>query len=293
MREPKNYGQNAQTLSVDPLLPPAMALRAEQVGVTKTNQPSMNMLALAMLAGAFISLGAIFATTVTTGAAAAMPYGVGRLLGGVIFSLGLILVVVGGAELFTGNVLIVIAWANRRVSTTKLLKNWMVVYIGNLGGALGTAVLVFTTGQYAFANGAVGLNALGVAHVKCALSFVQAMALGVMCNALVCLAIWLCYSARSVTDKILSIVFPITAFVACGFEHSVANMYFIPIGLLVKDLARPEFWALVGRSAADYPALTWTAFFWANLLPVTIGNIIGGVLVGLSYWSIYLNRSKS
>jgi formate transporter FocA len=269
-----------------------MALKAEQTGVAKAGQPFLAMLALAVLAGAFISLGAIFATTVTTGASA-MPYGVGRLLGGLVFSLGLILVVVGGAELFTGNALIVMALTNRRVSTTQLLRNWTVVYLGNLGGALATAVLMFFTGQYSFANGTVGLNALGVAQTKCALGFVQAMALGVMCNALVCLAVWLCYSARSVTDKILAIVFPITAFVACGFEHSVANMYFIPIGLLVKNLAGPEFWTLVGRSAADYPVLTWPAFFWANLLPVTIGNIIGGtVLVGLVYWLIYLRRPK-
>jgi len=123
---------------------------------------------------------------------------------------------------------------------------------------------------------------------------VQALALGVMCNALVCLAVWLCYSARSVIDKIMSIVFPITAFVASGFEHSVANMYFIPIGLLIKDWAPPEFWAALGKTPADFPALTWTAFFWANLLPVTLGNIIGGtVLVGLAYWSIYLRGQKA
>jgi formate transporter FocA len=268
-----------------------MALKAEQVGVTKASQPSLDMLALGMLAGAFISLGAIFATTVSTGSVA-MPYGVGRLLGGLVFSLGLILVVIGGAELFTGNILIIIAWANHRVPIAKLLKNWTVVYMGNLGGALAMAVLMFLTGQYAFANGAVGFNALGIAKAKCALGFVQAVSLGVTCNALVCLAIWLCYSARSVTDKVLSIVLPITAFVACGFEHSVANMYFIPIGLLIKDLSGPEFWALVGGSAADYPTLTWPAFFWANLLPVTIGNIIGGVLVGLAYWSIFLRHHK-
>jgi formate/nitrite transporter len=220
-----------------------------------------------------------------------MPYGVGRLLGGLVFSLGLILVVVGGAELFTGNTLIVMAWAHRRVSTAKLLQNWVVVYLGNLGGALATAVLMFLTGQYGFAGGQVGVNALNTAQAKCSLGFVQAVALGVMCNALVCLAVWLCYSARSVQDKIMSIIFPITAFVACGFEHCVANMYFIPIGLMVKDWAAPEFWALAGRTAADYPALTWPAFFWVNLLPVTIGNIIGGtVLVGLAYWSIYLRR---
>jgi formate transporter FocA len=288
--EAKKINPVPPTFSVDPLLPPAMARKAEEIGMAKAGQPFLMMLALAVLAGAFISLGAIFSTTVTTGAAA-MPYGVGRLLGGFVFSLGLILVVVGGAELFTGNTLIVMAWAHRKVSMAKLLKNWVVVYLGNLFGALATALIMFLTGQYAFAGGQVGINALNTAQAKCSLGFTQAIALGVMCNALVCLAVWLCYSARSVQDKIMSIIFPITAFVACGFEHCVANMYFIPIGLLVKDFAGPQFWAAAGRAAADYPVLTWPAFFWDNLLPVTIGNIIGGtVLVGLAYWSIYLRR---
>jgi formate transporter len=152
---------------------------------------------------------------------------------------------------------------------------------------------MLATKQYLFSNGAVGANALGIASAKCSLGFFQAIALGIMCNALVCLAVWLCASARSTTDKILAIVFPITAFVAAGFEHSVANMYFIPMGLLIKDFAGVEFWEAAGKAATDYSSLTWGAFFVKNLLPVTIGNIIGGVgFVGLVYWYIYLRPQK-
>jgi formate transporter len=172
-----------------------------------------------------------------------------------------------------------------------LLRNWLIVYAGNLVGSLATAVFMFVSKQYTFGGGAIGLNALTTANSKCGLEFVQAIALGVMCNALVCLAVWLCFSARTTTDKILSIVFPITAFVAAGFEHSVANMYFIPIGLLVKDGAPPAFWQAIGKTAADFSNLTWGNFFLANLLPVTIGNIIGGsVLVGMFYWFIYIRK---
>jgi len=147
--------------------------------------------------------------------------------------------------------------------------------------------------QYMSSGGALGANALGIANAKCSLGFVQAIALGIMCNALVCLAVWLCFSARSTTDKIMAIIFPITAFVAAGFEHSVANMYFIPVGLFIKDFAVGGFWEAIGRTAADYGNLTWGAFFIKNLLPVTIGNIIGGAgFVGLAYWFIYLRPEK-
>jgi formate transporter len=278
-------------LNVDAFIPPEMAVKAEEVGVRKAAMGWRNTFALAVLAGAFIALGAIFATTVTAGAADKLPFGITRLLSGLVFCLGLILVVVAGAELFTGNNLIAMAWADRRVSTFQLLRNWLIVYAGNLVGSLATAVFMFVSKQYTFGGGAIGLNALTTANSKCSLEFVQAIALGVMCNALVCLAVWLCFSARTTTDKILSIVFPITAFVAAGFEHSVANMYFIPIGLLVKDGAPPAFWQAIGKTAADFSNLTWGNFFLANLLPVTIGNIIGGsVLVGMFYWFIYIRK---
>jgi formate transporter FocA len=278
-------------ISIDALIPLEMARKAEDIGVKKATMGWQNMFILAVLAGAFIALGAIFATTVTAGAADKLTYGVTRLLSGLVFCLGLVLVVVAGAELFTGNNLIVMAWADQRVSLAQLLRNWVIVYGGNFIGSVATAALMFYTKQYTFASGAIGLNILNIANSKSQLDFVQAVALGIMCNALVCLAVWLCYSARTTTDKILSIIFPITAFVAAGFEHSIANMYFIPIGLMVKAGAPASFWETIGKSTADYTALTWTNFFVANLLPVTLGNIIGGsAMVGLVYWFIYIRQ---
>jgi formate transporter FocA len=248
---------------------------------------------LAVLAGAFIALGAMFATTVVAGAADALPFGVARLLAGLVFCLGLILVVVAGAELFTGNNLIAMAWAERRVSAARLLRNWTIVYAGNLIGALATVVIVFAGGQYEFGDGAIGTSALAIADTKSGLGFGQAIALGMMCNALVCLAVWLTYSARSVTDKILAVIFPITAFVAAGFEHSVANMFFLPMGLLIRDQGSSEFFAASGVDPGDYPDLTLPNAIVDNLIPVTIGNIIGGsVMVGLVYWLVYV-KTKS
>ena len=277
--------------SIDALVPQAMAEKMEKIGVAKVGLGPLRMFALAVLAGAFIALGAIFATTATTGASE-LPFGIGKLIGGLVFCLGLILVIGAGAELFTGNNLIVMAWAHRRISTMRLLRNWVIVYIGNFVGSLLTVVLMLLSGQYTFSNGAIGLNALNIANAKVGLDFGQAIALGILCNALVCLAVWLCIGARTATDKILAIVFPITAFVAAGFEHSVANMYFIPMGLVIKANAGAEFWGQIGKTAADYANLTWESFFLANLLPVTIGNIIGGaVMVGLVYWFIYLRPS--
>lgn len=278
--------------SFDAYLPPDMAAKAENSGVAKANLGLFRMMALAVLAGAFIALGAVFATVATTGASSVLPFGLAKLVGGLVFCLGLILVVVAGAELFTGNNLIVMAWANRKVSTRNLLRNWVIVYSGNFIGAFVTAYGIFVSGQYLFGGGAVGLNALNIANAKVNLGFMQAVVLGTFCNALVCLAVWLCMSARTTTDKILAIIFPITAFVAAGFEHSVANMYFIPVGLFIKNFAPASFWTQTGVAVADYSALTWQNFFVANLLPVTIGNIIGGALmVGLVYWFIYLRPS--
>jgi formate transporter len=205
-----------------------------------------------------------------------------------VFCLGLILVIVGGAELFTGNNLIVMAWASRKVSTLALLRNWGIVYLGNLVGSLGTAAIMYVTKQYTFGSGAVGNAALSIANGKVSLGFFQAIALGIICNALVCLAVWMTFGARSTVDKIAAIIFPISAFVAGSFEHSIANMYFIPIGLLIKGLD-PTFAA---ASKLNLDGLTWGAFFLKNLLPVTIGNIIGGgVLVAVVYWFVYLRKA--
>jgi len=279
-----------------------MALRAEKIGVSKAHMSIFTMFALGVLAGIFIALGAIFATTVTaptmsvdpaTGAPLAtwLPFGITKLIAGVSFCLGLILVVVAGAELFTGNNLTIMAWANRRISTSSVLRNWGIVYVGNFVGAILTVLVLLLSRQYTFGNGAVGLNALNIAEVKVGYGFIQAIFLGSLCNMLVCLAVWLVFSARTTTDKILSIIFPITAFVAAGFEHSIANMYFIPIGLAIKQFAGDAFWSNIGSSPAEYATLTWGNFLFRNLLPVTIGNIIGGALgVGVVYYVIYLRN---
>jgi formate transporter len=277
------------TQSFDALLPADMAAKAAQLGVKKANMDWFTMFGLSVLAGAFISLGAIFSTTLVAGTAGVLPYGVVRLLAGLVFSLGLILVVVGGAELFTGNTLIVMAWASWQVSAARLVRNWIIVYLGNFVGAILTVIIMFLSGQFAFGSGAVGAAALATANAKVQLGFTQAIALGIMCNALVCMAVWLSYSARSTTDRILAIIPPISAFVAAGFEHSIANMYFIPIALFIKAWAPDTFWTLIDKTPADFGALTWNNFFVVNLLPVTIGNIIGGaVLVGAVYWLVYL-----
>ena len=292
-------------IRIDALLPQEMASRAEYLGVRKAEMPFLKMFMLAVLAGAFIALGALFATTVSAGSmpvvapdgtvaySATPPYGVIRLLAGLAFSLGLILVVVGGAELFTGNNLIVMAWASGKIRGLAVLRNWVIVYIGNFLGAVGTAALMFFTKQYTFGANSVGITALKTAVGKSELTFLQAIALGILCNALVCLAVWLSFSARSTVDKILSIIFPITAFVAVGFEHSVANMYFIPYALFVKQFD-PAFIQTVSSQVPHLDQLTWQAFFLNNLLPVTIGNIIGGaVLVAAVYWAIFLRPAES
>jgi formate/nitrite transporter len=286
-------------VSFDALLPPQMASRAEAIGIRKAQTDFWTMLALAVLAGAFIAAGALYSTTVSAGAAA-LPFGVGRLLAGFVFCLGLILVIVAGAELFTGNNLIVMAWAGGKVKTTLLLRNWGIVYLGNFIGSILTALIMLGTQQYMFGKGSVGVAALNTALAKATLNPIQALFLGIMCNALVCMAVWLCFSARSTIDKILAIIFPISAFVAAGFEHSVANMYFIPMGLLIKQFAPASFWAADALSKATppvtqaaYAKLTLANFFINNLIPVTIGNIIGGAgLVGLVYWFAYLRTRK-
>jgi formate/nitrite transporter len=211
-------------------------------------------------------------------------------LAGFVFSLGLILVVVGGAELFTGNNLIVMAWASGKVSFAAMMRNWAIVYFGNFVGSFGTAALMFFTKQYTFGRDAIGVAAMNTAVAKSSLDFMQAVALGILCNALVCLAVWMSFSARSTTDRIATIILPITAFVAAGFEHSIANMYFVPYALLVKMLDA-DFIGRISDKVINLDRLTWGNFILFNLIPVTIGNIIGGaVLVAAIYWAIFLRK---
>jgi formate/nitrite transporter len=261
------------TISPNPqdAYPPAQVARlVEQVGVRKANLPVRATVMLGMLAGAFIAFGAMYATLGMTGAG--LGFGPSRMLGGLAFSLGLILVVVGGAELFTGNNLIVMAWAERKISTVQLLRNWGLVYIANLVGALGCALMVFWSGTLALGDGAVAETATRIAQAKVGLGFGEAFFRGILCNTLVCLAVWLCFAAHDAGSKILAIVLPISAFVALGFEHSVANMYLIPVAMLAGAEG-------VGVSG-----------FIGNMVPVTLGNIVGGgVFVALVYWLIYLH----
>ncbi len=271
---------STQSSQLDAYAPAQIAMRVREVGETKAAMPVLTMFALAVLAGAFISLGALFFTVTVTAGTIGQPaaFGLTRLAGGITFSLGLILVVVGGAELFTGNNLIAMAWASGRITTGQVIRNWGWVYLGNLVGALGTAALVWLAGVQTLGDGAVGETMVRIARVKISLDPVSAVARGILCNVLVCLAVWLCMGARSVTDKILAVVFPITAFVACGFEHSVANMYFLPIGV-----------ALAAGSSAPLSV----AGAISNLALVTIGNVIGGtLLVALVYWTVYLRHAE-
>jgi formate/nitrite transporter len=278
----------------DELLPGEMASKAQDIGIKKANLDFLSTFALAVLAGAFIALGCIFFTVSVTTGGAAFPWGLNRVIGGIAFSLGLILVIVGGAELFTGNNLIIMAWASRKLSTWRVARNWGIVYIGNLCGAVATALVVFCSQHYEMANGGVGATALNIGLDKVNLDFGQAIILGILCNAMVCMAVWLTYSARTVMGRILAIIFPIAGFVAAGFEHCVANMYFVPYAILVKVSAPDTFWQSIGTTAASYDHLTWGSFFVNNLIPVTIGNMIGGVFfVALVYWVIYLRKKQT
>lgn len=285
--------QQPRAPSVDALLPKEIARKAEAVGAQKVRLDCWSLLVLAVLAGAFIAFGAMFATTVLAGASDTVPFGLARLIAGMAFSLGLILVVVGGAELFTGNALMVMALAARKITLLEMLRAWIIVYIGNFAGAFGTAVMVLLSGQYLLGDGAIAGVALSLAAAKVALPFGQAFFLGVLCNVLVCLAVWLSLGAHTTADKIVAVIFPVSAFVAAGFEHSVANMYIVPLGLLIKESAPAGLWSQLAMAPEALSDLTWLGFFW-HLIPVTLGNLVGGaVLVGGVYWFIYLRADRA
>jgi formate/nitrite transporter len=260
----------------DAYAPREIAQRVQAIGVAKARLDHTTMFVLAILAGAFISLGAIFFTVAVTDPPSS--YGVARLVGGLSFSLGLILVVVAGAELFTGNNLVAMAWASRLIAARELVRGWAIVYLGNAVGALGTVGLVWAADIDGLAHGEVGATALGIATSKAQLGVVQAFALGILCNALVCLAVWLAFAGRSVADKVVAIVFPITAFVTIGSEHSIANMFFLPYGIVLDGF---DDSSLISGAAT-------------NLVAVTAGNIIGGsLLVAGIYWMAYLRSDRT
>ena len=262
----------------DAYSPEEIARRVNDVGAAKAHLPIAATAMLGVLAGAFIAIGSLYYTLVA--ADATLGFAATRVLGGVAFSVGLVLVVVAGGELFTGNNLLAMAWADGAVSTRELLRNWIIALGANAVGALGIALLVVASGYPQMNGGAVGVTAVKIAAAKATMPFWQAFFAGVLCNVLVCMAVWLTLAGRTVTDKVVAVVFPISAFVAAGFEHSVANMYFIPLGIFLRD-------TIDAAAIAGIDRLDWTTYV-RNLVPVTLGNIVGGSgLVALVYHVIY------
>lgn len=272
-----------QSISVDALSPAQTEAKAEILGISKGSMPAGRMFVAAMLAGAFIGFGAMFFCLFTSDSS--LPFAVQRAGGGACFCLGLVLVLCCGAELFTGNSLMVCSLFSKKIGAGQLARNWAIVWLGNLAGSLVVVFLVCASQMGAMNGGAVGTTMVNVASSKASLAPATIFAKGILCNVLVCLAVWIGFSARSVVDKVLGIFLPITAFVACGFEHCVANMFFLPTGLLMKS-------AGFGAAVANAGALDVTAILY-NLSAATVGNIIGGVLVGLAYWFVYArNKAK-
>jgi formate/nitrite transporter len=283
-------GATIPEIRMDPYAPAEMATRVETAGIKKATGSLLTLATLGVLAGAFIALGAQLATVV--GTETGLGYGPSQMLVGIAFSVGLILVVIAGAELFTGNTLIVMAWLDRKVSARQLLRNWTIVFFANFAGALGMVTLLYWSRQWELAQFEVGARALSIANAKVSLGWGEAVARGILCNLLVNLAVWLCFSARSNVDKIFAIVPVIGTFVASSFEHSIANMYFIPIGMAIKD--DPAVLEAAGLTATSVDNLTTQSFLLDNLVPVTIGNVIGGaVMVAAVYWLVYLRTSST
>ncbi|NPD89963.1 MAG: formate/nitrite transporter family protein [Asgard group archaeon] len=267
--------------------PPEIELELETIGTTKSNLSFSSMFVLAILAGVYIGFGGALSTIATHDLAQYVGIGCAKLIGGVVFSIGLILVLLGGAELFTGNNLLVIPLFSHKIRISKVLRNWGIVYIGNFVGAILLVLLVFFSGYWKINSAQVGIKAIEIANGKVNLSFLEAFVRGILCNWLVCLAVWLSIAAKDIIGKIFGILFPITAFVAMGFEHCIANMYFIPLGLLLKNLNSPIY-------SLDLSGLTWSSFFLNNLLPVTLGNVVGGTFfVGFLYWFAYRKKVKT
>ena len=261
----------------DAYAPAEIARRVEMVGVAKARMPTLPLLMLGVLAGAFIGLGSMLFVIVR--ADATLGLAASQLVGGLVFSLGLVLVTVAGAELFTGNNLLAMAWADGRIGTPEVLRNWVLVCGANFVGAAGLALVVFASGHTAMASGAVGRAVVRIALAKQQLPLHEAFLRGLLCNVLVCMAVWMAMAGRSVVDKALAVIFPVTAFVAAGFEHSIANMYLMPLAWLVQE-------------ANATPAVTLTGIF-TNLAVVIAGNLVGGsVLVGLVYHVIYRRAAE-
>ncbi len=274
------------------LSPAQMAQAAEDAAFAKATGRPLKSFLLGLTAGGYIALGFVFYVTSQVGADD-LPWGVAKVLGGLVFSTGLALVVLTGAELFTSSTLTLTARASGRITWGQLLSNWVVVYVANFLGALTIVALIFFSGTWRKAEGEWGAKVLDTSLAKVQHDFVEAFFLGILCNLMVCLAIWAAYSGRTTTDKILAVTMPIALFVATGFEHSIANMFMIPLGLLIRDFAGGDFWSSTGLVAGDYGDLTWMSFAVDNLFPVTLGNIVGGgVMIGVMYWTIFHHADR-
>ncbi len=275
--------------SVTLLSPAEMAQTAEDIAVYKTNKKPSTTLLSAMLAGIFISIAFAFYITVTTSSTDA-HYGMTKLVGGLCFSLGLILVVIMGNDLFTSTILTSVAKASQRIRLSKMFKNWILVYLGNFIGALLFVLLIWFAGQTMAINGLWGLSILNTASHKLHHTFLEAFCLGILANLMVCLAVWMSYAGRTLIEKAFIMILPVAMFVASGFEHSIANMFMIPLGIIVKNFSSAEFWHLIGATSEQFSDLTLQHFITNNLIPVTLGNIVGGLAVGLPNWQLYLRN---
>lgn len=277
------------------LTPGEIAEYSLEVSVKKAKQSAMNLFVLGILAGAFIAFAAegsnmaaynLFANPET--------YGLGKALAGAIFGTGLMLVVLAGGELFTGNTMMIAGVATKKITVSGMLRNWVIVYLGNLAGSLLIAYMMSQSGLFGSSAGVLGGMTIKIAAYKVGLTFPQAFFLGIMCNWLVCLAVWMSYGAKDITGKVLAIFFPIWLFITSGFEHCIANMYYIPAGILAK--ANPQFVqaaSTLGVTQDKLDLLNWTSFLLGNLVPVTIGNIVGGGgFVALAYWYVYIKNHR-
>jgi formate transporter len=274
------------------LTPAQMAQAAEDAAYAKATGRPLKSFLLGLTAGGYIAIGFVFFVTSQVGADE-LSWGFAKVLGGIVFSTGLVLVVLTGAELFTSSTLTLTARASGRITWGQLLRNWLVVFVANFLGALTIVGLFYVAGTWHNAEGQWGKVVLDVSIAKLDHSFLEAFALGILCNLMVCLAVWAAYSGRTTTDKILAVTLPIALFVATGFEHSVANMFMLPLGILISDTAGADFWAGANIDASSYADLTWASFLLDNLLPVTLGNIVGGgVMIGVMYWTIFHHTGR-
>ncbi len=268
--------------------PAEMASEAENALAHKALNNPTRAFMLALSGGGYIALGFVFFITSQVGTVEVLGYGLSRVIGGLTFSVGLALVVLTGAELFTSTSMTLVARASGLITWRRLIAHWSIVYIGNFVGAATIVALIWFAGSWHQAGGMWGKVVLNTSLAKLDHGFFEAFVLGILCNLMVCLAVWVAFAGRTITDKVLAVTGPIALFVAAGFEHSVANMFMIPLGILIKNFAPAEYWVQIATDPVAYASLEWGNFLVGNLLPVTLGNIVGGgLMIGVYYWLIF------